>query len=220
MVASIIINNELVTSTSSVPSDNQGGRENPVFSEMYNELLAKAEPFAKTEPSAVKTESVEKAQASHYISKINPADVDAIYKAVKEEVKEELEAFNFDGKSVELFELHNSNIDKIMSYPVEVTIERDEINQAILYNSLGINYLDIKKIEVKMELLAKVKDEVIEQRKQGKIREDQAQLVIDRIETLQAQLMDKKEKLLEGNKNKESDEFFFEQLTELKNYNL
>jgi len=188
-------------------TEEQGNVANASFSEIYNEQLPKPEPIAQIESSS-------------RISTINDADVVALYKAINQEVKEELEAQSIEDKEIDPFDHLAGNIDSIMNFPIEVNIERDEINQAILYNSLGISYLDVKEVEVRMELLAKAKDDVNQQKKQGLIREDQAQNLLDKIERFQTQLEDKKQSLLDGNSKNNNEKLFIEQLTAQKGFNL
>jgi len=207
MIASIQLNNQFATPTSSTNTEEQGNVANASFSEIYNEQLPKPEPVAQIESSS-------------RISTINDADVAAIYKTIKQEVKEELEVQNIEGKELAPFDYLNGNIDKIMNFPIEVKIEPDEVNQAIIYNSLGISYLDVKEVEVRMELLAKAKDDVNQQKKQGLIREDQAQNLLDKIERFQTQLEDKKQSLLDGNSKNNNEKLFIEQLTAQKGFNL
>jgi len=207
MIASIQLNNQFATPTSSTNNEEQGNVANASFSEIYNEQLPKPEPVAQIESSS-------------RISTINDADVAAIYKTIKQEVKEELEVQNIEGKELAPFDYLNGNIDEIMNFPIEVKIEPDEVNQAIIYNSLGISYLDVKEVEVRMELLAKAKDDVNQQKKQGLIREDQAQNLLDKIERFQTQLEDKKQSLLDGNSKNNNEKLFIEQLTAQKGFNL
>jgi sRNA-binding carbon storage regulator CsrA len=190
-----------------IPTYPQDVIETPRFSEIYAEQLPKAEPLAQTRYSTT-------------ISKINHADVEEIYQTIKQEVKEELDVFNVEGKALDPIDYLSDIIDKIMSGPIEVKIERDEIYQAIIYNRLGISYLEVKKLEVKIELLSLVKDEVAKQKEKGIISADQAQLLYDKIEGNIAQLEEEKKKLLEGHNVNQEEELFFEQLTKQKNFNL
>jgi predicted transcriptional regulator len=207
MVTSIQLNNQLVTSTLHTNTYNQEPLKKSGFAGVFNDQLPKTEQLA---PS----------QFSNRISNINPVDVDALYKSLKQEVKAELDALPVEEKALTSFDYLNSQIDKIMNTPIEVKIDRDEMNKAILYNRMGINYLDVKELEMKMELLVLAKDDVIHNKKQRVIREDQAQQLLNKIERNQTKLAEKIQSLLEGNKTSASEQNFFAQLTNQKNFNL
>jgi hypothetical protein len=203
MASSIIINTPYKVTTSSTNPYSRGALKNAIFENVYGEQLAK-------------TETVDKPQFSNRISKINQADVAVLYTELKLDAKEKLDAMNHDKEELKSPDYHSATIKEIMNLPIEVKIERDEINQAIIYNRLGINYLDVKKLEVKMELLALAKGEVTRQKKQGAITEEQAQLLVDKIEHYQLQLSEEKQSLLEGRLPKKNEQLLFEQLTKHK----
>lgn len=207
MVASIQTNNQLVVPSSPIQTYNQDVQESSGFTEIYTEQLPKADAFAQT-------------QYSSRISNIKQSDIEALYQVLKKEVKEELDTLNIESKKLESFDYLNGNIDKIMSASVEVKIERDEIYLAIIYGRLGINYLEVKKIEVKIELLGLAKNEVIQQREEGLITEKQAQVLYDKIEINLVRLGEQKQRLLKGNNVNQDEELFLEQLTKQKNFNL
>lgn len=128
------------------------------------------------------TSSTDEFRYSRRASNVNPEKVQALYDEIKAESNSELEAFNLENKALKPFDYISSNIEKIMNYPIEVKIERDEINIAILYNSLGISFLDVKRIEVKMELLELAKEEVAQAEKAGQISKDEANTLKKMIE--------------------------------------
>ena len=205
MVASIQLNNALAAFSAAANTDNTDKVASTEFSKIYNDQFAKTDQFTEF-------------KYSRRISNINQAEVAEIYARLKEDVRTELDDFNFENKELKPFDYLNANIDEIMDFPIEVKIERDEINQAIIYNRLGINFLEVKEIEVRMELLNLAEAEVKEQESKGHISGNEAQGLFDQIESSRTQLMNKKQKLLEG--NKEHDKDFFERLTSQRSFNL
>jgi|GEM_PF-1966473 len=155
---------------------------------------------------------IEDIRRSGYVSQINPQDVQNIYNQIKKEANTELEAFNLDNNVLEPFDYLKNTIDTIVDYPVEVNIERSEVNTAILYNSLGISFLDVKRIEVKMELLELAKEEVKETANAGLIRKDQAAELNKMIEGNMNELLEEKQSLLERKHITENEELLLEQL--------
>jgi len=155
---------------------------------------------------------IEDIRRSGYVSQINPQDVQNIYNQIKKEANTELEAFNLDNNVLEPFDYLKNTIDTIVDYPVEVNIERSEVNTAILYNSLGISFLDVKRIEVKMELLELAKEEVKETVDAGLIRKDQAADLHKTIENNMNALLEEKQSLLERKHITENEELLLEQL--------
>jgi hypothetical protein len=215
MITSIQLTNQWATSIPSTDAANKNAQVNSVFSGIYNEQLDNVEPVIET-------------QYSHRISKIDPADVTAIYKALSLEVEEEREFLNVENKELQPFDYLNGNIEKIMDYPIEVKINRDEVYEAIVYSRLGINFLDVKEIEVRLDLLSRAKDDVIKARDiaikdsgaKGGIPETQATALLDRIEGHQEKLVERKQQLLEGSKLNEDEKRFFDQLTRQRNFKL
>lgn len=158
------------------------------------------------------TSTTEDFRYSRRVSNINPEKVKALYGEIKAESNKELEAFNLEDKTLKPFDYLSSNIEKIMDYPIDVKIERDEINIAILYNSLGISFLDVKRIEVKMELLELAKEEVGQAAKAGAIRKDEANTLQKMIEGNMNSLFEEKQSLLERKHIKENEDLLLEQL--------
>jgi len=207
MTSSIIINNQYPVTTSPSNPYSQDTQVNSVFSDVYGGQLAT-------------TETVGQTQFSNRITQINQADVVALYNELKQSVKDKIDLMNVEKKELTPSSYYHATIDEIMNVPIEVKIERDEVNQAIIYNRLGISYLDVKKLEVKMELLALAKEDVMQQKKKGVITEEQATRLVEKIEGFQEQLQEEKQNVLEGRLPKITEQLFFEQLTAQKNFNL
>jgi hypothetical protein len=207
MTSPININNQYTVTASPTKPYSRDALENSVFENVYGGQLTKIEV-------------VEKPQFSNRISQINQENVAVLYNELKLGAKEKLDGMNLGKEELKPSDYHNATIEEIMKFPIEVKIERDEINQAIIYNRLGINYLDVKKLEVKMELLALAKGEVLQQKKQGAITEVQAQLLVDKIEHYQMQLTEEKQNLLEGRQPQKNEQLFFDQLTKQKDFSL
>ncbi|MFY8299805.1 hypothetical protein AAEU28_13645 [Pseudoalteromonas sp. SS15] len=51
-------------------------------------------------------------------------------------------------------ETYKETMIEIMEMPIDVEILPSEINEALIFNNLGINYLDYKELKVRMEMLS------------------------------------------------------------------
>jgi len=201
MTASITINNHqlLPYSASGKPISNDNK-----FNAVFNNQIASQRP---------KSSSVEQAMFAEQITHIKRADLEAIYDEIKQSVKSELDAANSEQKELKPFDYLEGNIDKIMYHPIEVKIERDEVYTAIIYNRMGINYLDLKKIETRMGLLELAKEDVDANEHNGSIRKDQTQQLHKQITTNRETLANEKQALLDNKQMKENEQRLFEQLT-------
>jgi len=201
MTASITINNHqlLPYSASGKPISNDNK-----FNAVFNNQIASQRP---------KSSSVEQAMFAEQITHIKRADLEAIYDEIKQSVKSELDAANSEQKELKPFDYLEGNIDKIMYHPIEVKIERDEVYTAIIYNRMGINYLDLKKIETRMGLLELAKEDVDANENNGSIRKDQTQQLHKQITTNRETLANEKQALLDNKQLKENEQRLFEQLT-------
>lgn len=156
--------------------------------------------------------SIDELRYSTKISSINKEEVRILFNEIKAKANSELEAYNITNKKLEPFDYLSNNIDEIMEYPIEVKIERDEIEMAILYNSLGINYLDVKRIEVRMELLEIAKEEVSQSAKTGDITKNQQQSLNKVIKGNMESLLEQKQNILERKNITENEDLLLEQL--------
>ena len=147
------------------------------------------------------------------ITHIKKSDVEAIYNEIKQAVKKELNAENNEDREITTYDYLEGNIDKIMNYPIEVKIESDEVYQAMIYSRLGINYLDVKKVEVRMGLLELAEGDIKASEKMAAIRTDEAQVLYKKIEANQSKLAEEKQNLLDNKQLKEGQKHLFEQLT-------
>ena len=156
--------------------------------------------------------SIDELRRSTKITSINPEEVRNLFNQIKAKANTELETNNITNKKLEPFDYLSNNIDEIMDHPIEVKIERDEIEIAILYNSLGINYLDVKRIEVRMELLEIAREEVSENAKNGSITKEQEQSLNKIIKGHMESLLEQKQNLLERKHITENEDLLLEQL--------
>ena len=156
--------------------------------------------------------SIDELRRSTKITSINPEEVRSLFNQIKAKSNTELETNNITNKKLEPFDYLSNNIDEIMDHPIEVKIERDEIEIAILYNSLGINYLDVKRIEVRMELLEIAREEVSENAKNGSITKEQEQSLNKIIKGHMESLLEQKQNLLERKHITENEDLLLEQL--------
>ena len=169
---------------------------------------------------APNTTSIEELKSSHYISNIKPEEIKVHYEAIKQLARKELDDTNFENKSLTPNNYHDATIDKIMTVPIEVKIDRDEINTAILYNRLGISFLDVKRIETRMEILNLAQKEIDDDADKGLIRKDQQQTLTKKVEEKLTKLVDEKQSILDRSAGNETEEFFLEQVEEQRSVKL
>jgi hypothetical protein len=201
MTASITLNNQQVKTHSFTRKPTN--HENQ-FNSIYSNQIAKQRP---------KENWVEQIQFSEQITHIKRADLEAIYNEIKLTEKNELNELNFEQKELKPFDYLEGNIDKIMYHPIEVKIDRDEVYTAIIYNRMGINYLDLKRIETRMGLLEIAKEDVEASAEKGNIRKDQAKSLLKQISVNRNELEDDKRALFDNKQMKENEQRLFEQLT-------
>ena len=149
---------------------------------------------------------------SSQISSLNKAEIGNIYNQIKLEVKAKLEKDNLDNTELKPFDYHQSTIDEIMDHRLDVKIEPDEIQTAILYNRMGISFLDVKRVEVRMELLKLAEQDVEKSAKQASIDTEKTQMLSQKIENNLLRLEDEKQALLEGDQMRRNQQELFEQL--------
>lgn len=141
--------------------------------------------------------SIENIRGSDRVSSIDPQAIDKLYSQIKATANAALDASNIENKDLKPYDYLKNNIEEIADYPIEVSIAPEEVNTAILYNSLGINFLDVKRLEVRMDLFEKAQDEVNANKKSGHIRTDQALELSESIKGSMASLQEQKQALLE-----------------------
>jgi hypothetical protein len=156
--------------------------------------------------------AINQSRFSNRISTIDPQEIKALYSQIKTNADAQLDTFNVNNKDLQPFDYLKNNIDTIVNYPIEVKIQPDEINTAILYNSLGINFLDVKRIEMRMDLLDMAKDDVKEKEKAGLIRKDEGNNLNKQIQGHMESLFDEKQALIDRKSITESEEALFKQL--------
>jgi len=159
------------------------------------------------------TTAISELRSSNRVSTINPEEITALFNKIKAVASTNLEDKNYQDKELSSYDYLNSTIEEIMDYPIEVKIERDEVNIAILYGSLGINFLDVKRLEVRMELLDRSKEEVTGMANSGGIRKDEEAHLKKTIAGHMDSLQQQKEALLSRSTIKENEVLLFEQLT-------
>jgi hypothetical protein len=201
MTASITINNQqlIPQSISNKPKSNDNK-----FNAEFSNQITRQRP---------KSSSVEQVMFADQITHIKRADLETIYNEIKWAVKSELDAADSEENELKPFDYLEGNIDKIMYHPIEVKIERDEVYTAIIYNRMGINYLDLKRIETRIGLLELAKEDVDANEHKGSIRKDQTQHLNKQITSNRDTLENEKQALLDNKQLKENEQRLFEQLT-------
>lgn len=169
--------------------------------------------FKLNNDDAVKSpNAIENIRGGDRISNIKPEDIEALYAEIKAGSITAIEASNIKNEKLEPFDYLQHNIKEIGDYPIEVSIEPDEVNTAILFNSLGINFLDVKRMEVRMELYEKAKEDVKNSSENNDIRKDQELALMEDIDNRIADLKERKQDLMERKKITESEDELFNQL--------
>lgn len=159
-----------------------------------------------------KPSSLQNVKGSRNISNIKPAEVKAHYESIKNAARKELDETNFENKKLEPYDYHNATIDKIMDVPLKVEIDRDEVYTAILYSRIGISFLDVKEVEMRMEVLNLAQEKINEDVESGAIRRDQHQKLSEKIENNLNHLEKEKQSILDRTSGDESEEVFLEQV--------
>ncbi|AQS37411.1 hypothetical protein Sps_02253 [Shewanella psychrophila] len=200
MTASITMNNQLSLRSSYLAGlQKKEVSINPDFSDVGD-----------TQPADVP--STPDIQFSSQISSLNKAEIGSIYNQIKLEAKAKLEKDNVNNTELKPFDYHKSTIDEIMLHPLVVKVEPDEIHTAILYNRMGISYLDVKQAEVRMELLKLAEEDVENSAQQASISEEQRLGLSQIIASNLLKLEDEKQALLEGDQMRKNQQELFEQL--------
>ncbi|NRA61408.1 MAG: hypothetical protein HRU25_10965 [Psychrobium sp.] len=176
-----------------------------------NIIVSPAFTLQSTEKTA-SSNAINQSCFSNRISNIDPLEMKALYNQLKTDSDAQLDAFNTTNKYLQPFDYIENNINRIADYPIEVKIEPDEINTAILYNSLGINFLDVKRIEMRMDLFELAKGDVKKKETMGLIRKDQANALNKQIQGHMESLLDQKQALLDRKSITDSEEALFKQL--------
>lgn len=142
------------------------------------------------------------------ITQIDSAELAQYYSDLKTKVNKELSLH----ATPSAMDVHEGVIDKIESDDIKVTIKPSEVRLAIIYNSLGISYEQVKKLESKIELYQQAKQDVKSSLKSQQINNEQAQQLEQEIDNKIANLQEQKESLLQSSINKKSADELFNQL--------
>jgi len=178
----------------------------------HNNIIESSSFSAEIKEDNPSSNAINNSRVSHRISNIDPQAIKMLYSQIKTEADAQLNESNTTNKDLKAFDYLQNGIDTIVDYPIEVEIQPDEINAAILYNSLGINYLDVKRIEMRMDLLEEAKGDVTENVKSGAITKKEGAVLTDQIQDHQDSLFDQKQALIERKSMTESEEALFKQL--------
>jgi len=98
----------------------------------------------------------------------------------------------------------NKVIKEITEIPIEVEVERHEMKDAILFARLGIDFLKVKEIEVKIDMLTLTGQDI--ESSTALTQSDKA-ILLERINDLKAQLEDQKVALMKGETPEELEPF-------------
>lgn len=156
--------------------------------------------------------SVEQLKGEDNIAKINPEQIKSLYDEIKTLAKDRLDASNQDPQTLTEFDYLKTSIEEIEGHKIDVKIEPEEIKTAILYSSLGINFLDIKRLETRIEVYQLAKQEVAASAKNQGIRQDQAEQLTQFIDQKIAHLQSQKRSLLERDGVKINEDELFQKV--------
>jgi hypothetical protein len=198
MSSSITVNNYLNTNSNHSNGNLKEPNKNSLFSSVFQEANSSEQTLIKD------------LHFSSRISNINESEVKDIYQQIRIATKDELDNANHKDQNLTSFDYLNGAVDKIMNYPVDVKIEWSEVNTAILYNRMGINFLDIKRIEVRMELLALASEEI--ERDKNTISRDKSQELVEKIDSNLNELANRKQSILDDSEAKKKGQKLLEEL--------
>lgn len=84
----------------------------------------------------------------------------ALYNTAKDKASQRVdETLSDRERSIETYK---ETMIEIMEMPIEVEILPSEINEALIFNNLGINYLDYKELKVRIEMLSLTEQDIDE----------------------------------------------------------
>ncbi|PAJ75349.1 hypothetical protein CJF42_05770 [Pseudoalteromonas sp. NBT06-2] len=125
--------------------------------------------------------------------------------SISERVQSVYSELSIDVKSKEL-DFYNKIIQEIIDIPIEVEIEQDEMKLAILFSrlSLGIGFLKVKEIEVKIDMLTLTGQHI---KSSTALTQSDKYTLLQRIKDLKAQLEEQKTGLMKENTPEELEPF-------------
>ena len=84
----------------------------------------------------------------------------ALYNTAKDKASERVDDTLSDRERS--IETYKETMIEIMEMPIDVEILPSEINEALIFNNLGINYLDYKELKVRIEMLSLTEQDIDE----------------------------------------------------------
>lgn len=198
MSASITINNQSNTITNHSTDKLQSPGIEGLFSSVLQGVNSSKEPV------------INNVNFSNKISHIDASEVKDIYQKIRSEANEDLDEASDKSQGLTIFDYLSEAVDRIMDYSLDVKIEWKEVNTAILYNRMGINFLDIKRIEVRMELLALARQELEENK--ASMSAEKRQKLAEKIDNNLSELANRKQSILDGSEVKKQGQLFLEKL--------
>ncbi|RZQ51808.1 hypothetical protein C1E23_17630 [Pseudoalteromonas phenolica] len=84
----------------------------------------------------------------------------ALYNTAKDKASERVDDTLSDRERS--IDTYKETMIEIMEMPIDVEILPSEINEALIFNNLGINYLDYKELKVRMEMLSLTEQDIDE----------------------------------------------------------
>ena len=98
----------------------------------------------------------------------------------------------------------NKLLKEITEMPIEVEVERHEMKQAVLFTRLGIDFLKVKEIEVKIDMLTLTGQDI---ESSTVLMQSDKETLLERIKDLKAQLEEQKVALMKGETPEELEPF-------------
>ncbi|PAJ75283.1 hypothetical protein CJF42_05845 [Pseudoalteromonas sp. NBT06-2] len=137
----------------------------------------------------------------------------ALYSELSIDVKQTIKPYLKD-RDYEL-NLFDKTLKEIMNIPIEVEIERHEMKEAIVFARLGIDFLKLKELDVRIDMLTLAEQNV---GNSSYLTKSDKNIFSERIKELKAQLEQQKEALITGSNPNELeplDALKFEQIDEI-----
>ena len=175
---------------------------NKAHSATQTDSLNKHASFATQLNNLNKSEEYQQQSAVGLLTKSLPFSEQskALYNIAKDKASERVDDTLSDRERS--IETYKETMIEIMEMPIDVEILPSEINEALIFNNLGINYLEYKELKVRMEMLSLTDQDIDED---SALHRSDKEKLRNMTADLSAQLQLKIDELLAGN-NKPDEE--------------
>ncbi|MCG7560353.1 hypothetical protein [Pseudoalteromonas sp. McH1-42] len=110
-------------------------------------------------------------------------------------------------------QLYQETMSEIMAMPIEVNVEPHEVNEALLFNNLGIDFFAYKALKIRVEMLDLTEQEIHNDKALPDYEKDKLKDKVDELkarlkEAIDTLLGDSEDAPLETNSNRTADDVF------------